>query len=103
MPSFTKLLCALPEDPLTHILEILPDSYSVFIKNLTLHIDCLDHVHLGGPGDLHYVILACHLGLIERIRYQTYHICEQTTYFGERSRGVHLLQREDFMYLRNRE
>lgn len=97
MVSFWESISKLPEGPLAIILEKLADSYAVYLEDLTLHVKCVDQCQEGGPGDLLYVMLACHWGLVKSVKFCTYKLWEVTIAPELRIKGVQFLEERRFL------
>ena len=66
MEEVQGLVEGLLEDMQRIMLDYVPKSYSVWIVNTTLFIDCITFEDQGGPDDLNFIHLAVRLGWVTR-------------------------------------
>ena len=74
MEELVERILALPEGPQLEILERLPGSFLVWVDGLTLHVDCIDLWLYGEEDDYLFILLSCHLGLVNTILFHTYNL-----------------------------
>lgn len=86
----------LTEGPQSTIIEHIPNFYSVYIRELTLHIDCHTYLESGGAEDLLYVQLATALGLVNRVLFHTIHTSYYYPRGGQQIAQVRLISFEEF-------
>ena len=92
----SQVVCNLPIGPQGEIINRIADTGFVWREGETLHVSCILLLRLGTENDLISIYLACHLGVVKKVKLTTYlfEVYEDTS--GSTCRTVELLTEKWF-------